>query len=385
MILVSAEDRRMSENRRASIARVRSLGVSRLTLDDDTGIDDGGIVSRDTASGDTVAAWEDPAGRATWAAEDWQPEPEIVAYARLGPWEAALARIGRHAQLGVRHDGGRPAWHGLGKSPGDMNRGMVGATLLAPGRLADVTAVTRQEDFTGVQVQGAQRVQQLVVPRIVEHPPGEEMEPAEARFAIGAPAAQAPAAPLDLPEELTEALLRRLRRKPVDVTRIAVGLRVAETWQLPDGFQLPLVYDVAPGKSQGYVVDESTGTAVTSLQACRNHHLAGTLAWCAHCLLPTCPACPETVRPCRLCQGATCGDCVVTEDGRCRACAALTKVGMFARAKYGVGAGGSAWHGESPNVQVTIRQQRNWWTLERWDRSGRVTIPLDPGVVQYLR
>ncbi|WP_436528958.1 hypothetical protein [Actinoplanes sp. HUAS TT8] len=353
--------------------------MSRLNLDDDTGIDEQGLVQ-----GETIAAWQDPPGPIAWAVEDWQPEPQIVAWARLGDWEAALARVGRHAQLGVRRDGARPDWHGLSKSPSDMNRGMVGATLLAPGRLADVTAVTRSDDFTGITVEGAQRVQQLVVPRIVEHPPGEEMEPAEARFALGAPAAQAPAAPADLPEELTAGLLRRLRRKPVDVVRIAVGLRIAETWQLADGFQLPLVYDVAPGKRQGYVVDDNTGTALSTLYACRNHHPAATLAWCSHCLNSTCPACSEAVRPCRLCQGETCGDCVVTDDGRCRACAGLTKLGMFAKGKYGVSAGGSAWHGESPNVQVTIRQQRNWWTLERWDRNGRVTIPLDPGIVRYL-
>jgi hypothetical protein len=369
----------MAKSHRAGVARVRSRSVSRLILDEHTGIDGDGI-----HSAETVAPWQEPGDRAGWAAEDWQPEPEVVAFARLGPWEAVLARVGRHAQLGVRRDDARPDWHGLSKSPGDMNRGMVGATLLAPHRLADVTAVTRSEDFTGVQVQGARRVQQLVVPRIVEHPPGEEMEPAEARQAVGAPPAQAPAAPLDLPEGLTAELLRRLRRRPAEVVRIAVGLRVAETWELPDGFQVPLLYDVAPGTFQGYVVDDVTGAAHSVLHACRNHHLAGRLEWCTHCLRSTCVACPEVVRPCRLCQGAACGDCVVTDDGRCRACAALTKVGMFARARYGVSAGGSAWRGESPNVQVTIRQQRNWWTLERWDRTGRVTLPLDPGVRKYL-
>lgn len=353
--------------------------MSRLILDDETGIDERGLVR-----GDTVAEWQTPETHPAWAAEDWQPEPEIVAYARLDPWEAVLARVGRHAQLGVRRDGARPDWHGLSKSPDDMNRGMVGATLLTPGTLADVTAVTRREDFTGIQVQGAQRTQQMALPKIVENPPGDEMEPAEARFAVGAPPAQAPGAPLDLPEELTAALLRRLRRKPAAVVRIAVGLQVAETWQLPDGFQLPVVYDVAPGRFQGYVVDE-TGTPHSTLHACRNHHLAGVLSWCTHCLNSTCAACPEAVRPCRLCQGPACGDCVVTDDGRCRACAALTKLGMFAKGRYGVSAGGSAWHGESPNVRVTVRQQGNWWTLERWDRNGRVTIPLDPGVGQYLR
>ncbi|GAA4605949.1 hypothetical protein BJY16_005594 [Actinoplanes octamycinicus] len=353
--------------------------MSRLILDDETGIDDSGIVR-----GDTVAGWREPSGRIDWAVRDWQPEPEIVAQARLDEWEAVLARVGRHAQLGVRHGDGRPAWHGLSKSPDDMNRGIVGATLVAPGRLADVTAATRQEDFTGIQVQGARRVQQLVVPRIVEHPQGAELDPAEARFVVGAPAAQAPAAPLDLPEELTAALLRRLRRQPVDVARIAVGLRVAETWELADGFQVPVVYDVAPGRTQGYVADPD-GTPHSTLQACRNHHLAGVLQWCTHCLQPTCVSCSEAVRLCRLCQGLACGDCVVTEDGRCRACAALTKVGLFARGRFGVSAGGSAWHGESPNVQVTVRQQRNWWTLERWDRNGRVTLQLDPGISRELR
>ncbi|BCJ39664.1 hypothetical protein GCM10010168_78810 [Actinoplanes ianthinogenes] len=346
--------------------------MSRLILDDATGIDDGGLVR-----GETVAAWQAPAGPVAWAVEDWLPEPEIVAQARLGEWEAVLARVGRHAQLGVRHDGDRPAWHGLSKSPDDMSRGAIGAALLAPGRLADVTAVTGRESFTGIHVPGAHRVQQLVVPRIVEHPQGDEMEPAEARFAVGAPPAQAPAAPLDLPEDLTASLLRRLRRTPVDVVRIAVGLHVAETWELPDGFRAQVVYDVAPGRTQGYVLDPD-GTPHSTLQPCRNHHLAGVLQWCTHCLRPTCAACTETVRACALCQGAACGDCVVTEDGRCRACAVLAKVGIFARGRFGVTAGGAAWHGESTNVQVTVRRQGTWWTLERWDRNGRVTIPLAP-------
>ncbi|GIF06670.1 hypothetical protein [Actinoplanes siamensis] len=354
--------------------------MSRLILDDDTGIDGRGIV-RD----DVVAEWGPPPGPLDWAVEDWQPEPEIVAWARLGPWEAVLARIGRHAQLGVRRDGRRPDWHGLSKSPDDMNRGMVGSTLLAPGRLADVTAVTRRDEFTGIQVQGAERVQQMVVPRIVEHPPGEELDPAQARHAVTTAAAQAPGAPLDLPAELTRELLHRLRRTPTEVVRIAVGLRVAETWRLPDGFEIPVVYDVAPGTAQGYVLDEDTGAALTTLHACRNHHLAGALAWCAHCLNPTCAACSESVRPCRLCQGAVCGDCLATPDGRCPACARLAKVGRFARGRYGVSAGGSAWHSEVPNVQVTVRQERNYWTVERWDRYGRVTVPLDPHTVQALR
>ncbi|WIM92969.1 hypothetical protein ACTOB_004932 [Actinoplanes oblitus] len=353
--------------------------MSRLHLDDETGIDERGIVH-----GETVADWREPTAPVDWAARDWQPDPEIVAYAQLGEWEAVLARVGRHAQLGVRRDGGRPAWHGLSKSPDDMNRGMIGASLLDPGRLADVTAATHRENFTGIHVHDAQRIQQLVVPRIVEHPPGGEMDPAEARVVVGAPAAQAPAAPLDLPEDLTTSLLRRLRRKPVDVVRIAVGLRVAETWQLPDGFQVPVMYDVAPGQTQGYFVDEA-GTPHITLQPCRNHHLAGVLEWCTHCLQSTCVSCPEAVRRCRLCQGAACGDCVVTEDGRCRACAALTKVGLLARSRFGVSIGGSAWHGESTNVQVTVRQQRNWWTLERWDRNGRITMPIDPGASRYLR
>ncbi|GIF14877.1 hypothetical protein [Actinoplanes teichomyceticus] len=333
---------------------------------------------------ETVAEWEEPAGRGGWAVEDWQPEPEIVAYAGLGAWEAVLARVGRHAQLGVRRGGGRPDWHGISKSPADMNRGMVGATLLAPRRLAEVTACTSRDDFTGVQVRGAQRVQQMVVPRIVEHPPGEELEPSMIRGVVTGTAAQAPAAPLDLPEELTAELLRRLRRRPVDTVRIAVGLRVAETWRLPDGYELPLVYDVAPGRSQGYVLDESTGEPLTEVQTCREHHVTGRLDWCVYCLNPTCAACPAAVRPCRLCQGTVCGDCVAP-DGRCPACSGLAKVGVFGRGRFGVSPGGAVWHNAVPNVQVTVRQERDWWTLERWDRYDRVTFPLDVHTVQALK
>ncbi|KUL29234.1 hypothetical protein [Actinoplanes awajinensis] len=366
-----------------------------LVLDDSVpgaviGIDGRGIVDRapDDASDkreEIVSEWQDPGNRGSWAAGDWQPQPEIVAYARLGVWEAALVRVGGHAQLGVRHDAGRPVWHGLSKSPDDMNRGLVGATLLAPGRLAEVTALTRRDDFVGVQVQGAERIQQLVVPRVVEHPPGEEIPPAMIRGSVTTLAAQSPAAPLDLPEELTAELVRRLRRKPADAVRIAVGLRIAETWRLPDGFELPLVYDVAPGKTQGYVTDETTGAPLSALHACRNHHLTGALDWCTHCLNPTCRLCSEAVRPCRLCQGTVCGDCVATPDGRCPACAALTKVGMFQRGRYGVSASGAVWHGAATNVQVTVRQERNYWSLERWDRYDRVTFPLDPHTVQTLR
>ncbi|AEV86616.1 hypothetical protein ACWT_5599 [Actinoplanes sp. SE50] len=357
--------------------------MSRLILDEtaEIGVDSRGLVRGE----DTVAEWRDPDGPLPWAVEDWQPEPEIVACAQLGEWAAVLARVGRHAQLGVRRDGRRPDWHGLSKSPEDMNRGMVGATLLGPLRLAEVTAVTRREDLIGVQVQGARRVQQIVVPRHVENPPGDALDPALARHAVTAIAAQAPGAPLDLPDELTRDLQRLLHRKPFRTTWIAVGLRVAETWELPGGFQVPVVYDVEPGQVQGFVVDEATGAPHSTLQACRNHHLSGRPAWCSYCLSPTCGACAEAVRPCRLCQGAVCGDCVATADGRCPACARLTRVGMLARGRYGVSGGGSVWHGEVPNVQVTIREQRNYWTLERWDRYDRVTFPLDPPTIHALR
>ncbi|MCY1138207.1 hypothetical protein OWR29_09375 [Actinoplanes sp. Pm04-4] len=366
------------------------LVACRMRTEDLTAVEARGLVRR-TASGpttsETVAEWQAPSENVWWAEADWNPQPEVVSRARLGEWEAVLARVGAHALLGVRRDAGEPAWHRITAEPGDLTRALVGAALVAPGVTASVTALTTADQFTGITLAGATRLHRRLWYAGVVQPPGEEeVLPADAQAAVApGPPATAPAAEDGLPEPLAADLTRFLAAHPTRTAHVAIGLEVEEVWALPDGVQLQITYEVPPGETQGHVPDAATGDQLAEAYVCRSHHLAASVRSCATCLTPTCRACDDGATPCPLCGGPVCGRCTATPDGRCRACAGIAKVSVLSRARYGATRGDTVWHGEAPNVQVTIRRLHDEWTLERQDHEGTVTFPLTEPALTHVR
>ncbi|MCM4082172.1 hypothetical protein [Paractinoplanes hotanensis] len=366
------------------------LVACRMRTEDLVAVDARGLVHR-TSSGpttaETVAEWEAPEGTVWWAEADWNPQPEVVARTRLGEWEAVLARVGAHALLGLRHDAQDPAWHEVSAEPGDLTRALVGAALVAPGVTATVTALTTADDFTGITIAGASRMQRrLWYVGVVQPPQAESVPPARAQAAVapGEPAA-APSATADLPEPLIAELSKRLAARPTRQAHVAIGLEVEEVWSLPDGPQLQITYEVTAGELEGHVPDAVTGDPLTEAYLCRSHHLAASVRTCATCLTSTCRACEDGVAPCPLCGGPVCRRCTATPDGRCRACASVAKISALSRSRYGAARGDAVWHGEAPNVQVTIRRLHDEWTLERQDHEGTVTFPLTEPALTHVR
>ncbi|MCO8271776.1 hypothetical protein M1L60_14355 [Actinoplanes sp. TRM 88003] len=366
------------------------LVACRMRTEDLVAVDARGLVHR-TASGpateETVVAWAAPEASVWWAEADWNPQPEVVSQARLGEWEAVLARVGAHALLGVRRDAADPVWHRITGEPDDLTRALVGAALVAPGVIASVTALTTADDFTGITIAGATRQHRRLWYAGVVAPPADEAVPparAQAAVAPGEPGA-APEAPTDLPPALIAELTRLVTADPPRTARVAIGLEVEEVWSRPDGIQLQLTYEVKPGETQGHVPDAAGGDPLTEAYLCRSHHLAASVRTCATCLTDTCRACPDGATPCSLCGGPVCGNCRATPDGRCRACASVAKISALSRSRYGASRGDAVWHGEAPNIQVTIRRLHHEWTLERQDHEGTVTFPLTEPALTHVR
>jgi hypothetical protein len=339
------------------------------------------------ATTETVAGWQMPAGPVPWAEPGWSPQPEVVAYAKLGAWEAVLARVGGHVAMGVRSDGQNPTWHQVAANPADLTRALVGAALVAPHLTVSVTALTSADEFSGLSIAGGSLLHRRLRYRGVAQPPqAESVSPGRA-LAVVAPG-EVPAAPdlrRDLPRTMHEDLMQYLATRTPMTAYLAIGLQVDEIWSLPDGTQTPATYEVTGGETQGYVRDAVTGLPLAAAYACRSHHLVAEVTSCATCLTDTCSACADAVAACGLCWGPLCRRCVATPDGRCPACATLVKVGMMGRRRYGAAWGDAVWHGVGPHAQVTIRRLRDAWTLERQDYAGVVTFDLNEPLLTLAR
>ena len=346
-----------------------------------------GLVHR-TATGSssslTVAEWETPPGPVAWARQGWNPAPEIGSHARLGRWEAVLARVGGHALLGVRRDDQRPVWYAITRAPDDLTRGIVGACVVGPHAIASVSGLSTASSLRGVAIASARLTRREVSYRCFPSSSPESVPPASALSAVAPDqAAAAPKTLADLPAPLAESLARRLGE--VEVAKVAIGLAVSDTWQLPDGSLMAVRCLVAPGETQGVVRDAATGEALTEAYVCRSLHTVKAVHYCASCLTSTCGACPDRVAQCGLCGGLVCRRCTATPDGRCHACSLLVKLGVMARGSYGAGWKDAVWHGSAAHVQVTVRRIDNAWTLERWDHTGKLTFPLTGHFLNHVR
>ncbi|MFG2109823.1 SNF2-related protein [Micromonospora chersina] len=345
-----------------------------------------GLVRR-RAVGSTVfeerADWQVPVEAPAWTGEGWRPAPRIIATAVLDGWTAVVAAVGAHALLALRHGGEKPIWYRLsGDTEQDLYRAVLGAELLGEHALVTVVDHTPVDQLIGPVVLRARLMGRRTAPLVARQPFGQPrrkaLSPMAAVAAIvphAAPAAPAPVA--GLPERVVRELLARVAAHRVAQVDVIVGLRVDEQWQLPTGELLGVRYEVPAGQTNGYLTDAVTGQPLAQAAACRRHHLVHSLELCSTCLSATCGVCPDAVRPCALCGGRLCGTCVADSDGRCPTCAQLRKVGLFERGKFGVSMRGAAWHAAGRHVQVTVRRDKGAWTLQRWDKDGRVTVTLD--------
>ncbi|MEH0934251.1 DEAD/DEAH box helicase [Micromonospora psammae] len=330
-----------------------------------------------------TADWQVPDGVAPWASSGWQPAPEVLAAADLDGWTAVIAAVGRHALLGVRQGGDEPTWYQLSDDTEvDLLRGALGAELLGEHALVTLAAHTSERDVRGPSLFGATALARRTARQVTRLPSGQprrsSMPPAAAVAAVlPGTTPTAPAAHGVLPTALLAQLRQRTAGRQVSEVDLAVGLDVQEDWRLATGVVMTVAYQLAPGETAGHFDDAVTGQPLHQAYVCRLQHLVRQVEVCATCLTATCPTCPDAVTPCALCGGRLCGRCVASPDGRCSACAQLRKVKLLERGKFGVSLRGSAWHGVGPNVQVTVRRDKGNWSLERWNNSGRVTVPLD--------
>jgi hypothetical protein len=359
----------------------------RKNTDDLIAVEPRGLVRR-TSTGSSsslaVAEWEAPSAPVAWARTGWNPPPEIVSHARLGPCEAVLARVGGHALLGVRRDDRRPDWYTITRAPADLVRGLVGASLVGPNVIASVSGLSTASSLSGVTIASARLARRDVSYRGFASSSPESVLPASALSAVApGQVAVVPKTSSGLPAPLAESLARRLGG--FEVTNVAIGLAVSDIWQLPDRSLMTVTYEVPYGETQGLVRDASTGEPLTVAHTCRGLHLAKAVHCCASCLTSTCGACADGVAQCGLCGGLVCRRCVANPDGRCRACSSLTKVGVMSLSDYGATWRDAVWHGAGPHVRVTIRRIGNVWTLERWDHLGRATFPLTGTFLIHVR
>ncbi|MGC5021334.1 SNF2-related protein [Micromonospora sp. DT47] len=370
----------------ASACRQHTETILALTAD--------GLVRRRTVGSKILeqrADWQLPDAAPTWAGDGWHPEPEIVVAAALDGWTAVIAAVGRHTLLGVRQGDEKPVWHPLSEdAEEDLSRAALGVALLGERALVTVVAHTPVDQLRGPMVLRARLLARRTFPVVARQPFGQPRRSAlssAAALAAFAPEAR-PAAPTTasgLPEPTVRQLRARWAAHRIAEVDVVVGLGVEEQWQLPAGDMIGVRYQVPAGQTVGYVPDAVTGEQLQQASACRRHHLVRWLEVCSTCLTATCAACPDAARPCALCGGRLCGGCVAGPDGRCAACANLRKVGLLDRGKFGVSLRGAVWHSVGKHVQVTVRRDKDRWSLERWDKDGRVTGALEGDALLRVR
>jgi hypothetical protein len=301
-------------------------------------------------------------------------------------WTAVVAAVGQHALLGVCRNGDRPTWHRLTEDTEmDLFRVALGVELLGERALVSVIAHTQANQIKGPMILRARLMARRTSPVVTRQPYGQPfaqprrmaLSPVAAVTAI-VPHAKpgAPAEGASLPSPVVQGLRARVAGRQVAKVDVAIGLAVEEQWRLPSAEMIQVRYEVPAGQTTGFVTDAATSEQIHEAAACRRKHLARWLQLCSTCLTATCAACPDAVRPCTLCGGRLCGSCVAGPDGRCPACHSLRKVGLLERGKFGVSLRGAAWHSVGKHVQVTVRRDKGRWTLERWDKDGRLVVAL---------
>ncbi|MGW3606531.1 SNF2-related protein [Micromonospora sp. NPDC005161] len=338
-----------------------------------------------------TADWQFPDAVAPWVHAGWRPAPEVIVTAELDGWTVVIAAVGHHTSLGVRHRGDQPTWYQVTEDSAlDLLRGALGVELLGEHTLVSLVAHTSVRDLRGPTLLGATPLARRASPQVTRLPFGQPrratMSPAAAVAAVMPDTTPtAPAAGARMPDALLTELRHQALSRRVSEVDLTVGLEVEEEWRLANGDAVAVAYRLAAGETVGYLPDAVTGEPLHQVSVCRLHHLVRQVEVCATCLTATCPACPDPVKPCALCGGRLCGRCVASTDGRCPACVQLRKVKLLDRGKFGVSLRGAVWHGVGPRAQVTLRRDKDRWSLERWDNAGRITAPLDGDRLLIIR
>ncbi|MEV0897200.1 hypothetical protein [Actinoplanes sp. NPDC049802] len=348
-----------------------------------TVIVDGRGLARRHVTGDAVAVqiggWRAATGQPSWALAGWNPVPKILFTAELDRWQAAIAAVGGFALLGVRNGEEPPVWHRIGDDRvEDLHRGALGALVRGPNTLTSVIAMPAGARLHGPVIVRAELLERRVSYHHSEAEAGNAIVSAAEALALLTPDTPptAPHAENTLLPQLVTELLRLVDGHGFGQSWVRIGQRVEETWRLLSGHTITTGYDVPGGTVQGHLLDAVTGRPLRSAYACRAHHLVDLVSRCATCRTDTCAACHDSVRPCVLCTGGVCAGCLADADGRCTACAALKKVGMFRRSRFGASITDAVWHGTGPNVEVTVRRVKDAWFLDRCENNEQVTTPL---------
>jgi len=313
------------------VARLHLEPVGRVVVEDRrrataTWLTPGGL-QRLVSEGDddhrTEAPWQ-VGVRFAWMAEGWEPEPDVVAYALLGEFEAAVVRVGRHLALGVRGDD-RVVWWTLRDVPGDLQRTLLGEHLTGEERPLDLRVVTDPGKVQGPTVRDATFIERRIEPVLEEVGAGDG-DPDEALRAAAAWVRRTAAFPEPTGPALPEALVAELVQRadelsPPTLETVGIALQVVETWrQGIDEFPVP--YRLTPGSTVGAVACVDTGGTSTMVLRDRSGHLVAEVVVCPWCGEGSCHRCHVLVQPCSVCTDAVCGSCAL-DDGRCPVCSTL--------------------------------------------------------------
>jgi hypothetical protein len=366
---VQVEDRR-----RATATWLTPQGLQRLVSDGD-------------GARRTSARWQ--VGVVfSWMQEGWEPAPEVVAYALLGEFEAALVRVGRHLSLGV-HGDGRVVWWTLRDEPGDLQRMLLGEHLTGEEQVLDLRVVTDPGKIDPPVVLDATFVERRVEP-VLEEVGEAEGDPEEALRAAAAWVRRNAASPEPTGPPLPAALVADLvaaadELSPPKAETVGLALQVVETWrQGLDEFPVP--YRLAPGTTTGLLTCAATGSEVRVVRRDRSGHLVAEVTPCPSCGGDTCEACHDRAKPCAVCAQVVCGRCA-TEDGRCPTCASLAVLDRKEAKRLGVKVGRRAvvLRSTAPGRVVTAVQDGGWQvTAVDEDGGPSVPLPLPPGAEVLL-
>ncbi|WP_328415479.1 hypothetical protein OG470_23440 [Micromonospora sp. NBC_00389] len=139
----------------------------------------------------------------------------MIVTADLEGWTVAIAAVGHHTSLGVRHRGDQPTWYQVTEdSELDLLRGALGVELLGEHTLVSLAAHTSVRDLRGPTLLGATPLARRASRQVTRLPFGQPrratMSPAAAVAAVMPDTTPtAPAAGAQIPA----ALLTELRQQ----------------------------------------------------------------------------------------------------------------------------------------------------------------------------
>lgn len=345
--------------------------------------------SRGTGFDESIAPWHAPVGPLPWVTQGWDPEPELLAMSTIDDVVAVIVAIGRHARLATRIGDEPAVWHIISENRNDLLSASIGRALLGRPALVSVTAMASAARLKHPAIVDGRLERTATTPVAEIMPHDDDRRPlpsAEVARQLGVDSVTTPDARDDLSSRTAKSLRRLIDDHRSEPTHVRIGLRVRDTWRLPDDTSLTVEFVVRSDETTGHLVDQVTGRSLTVAHACRSQHITERVDVCASCGQHTCGACEDGVRRCRVCAADTCRRCGAT-DTHCGACVRLRRLGRLGRIFNRVGRADEVWHGKHAGVEVTVRRVGNDWSVERIAPTGRriTALPPDqPDAIQSL-